>query len=397
MASSGREKWRKYFHGKTEVVTKTKGISAVYDTIDGRETKYHLADGTPITVIPCSEWNGRYRIKDHGWLSDNSVAKPLKRNNSLASINSLAFASLGDDVVINWGGTEVPCKRFTSLSTLNESIRLGLPEYIRESLDSKEIDDNERDTLGCYLGEVLIGVHALSGGNGPWVWHPTAFYLPTDTSFSGVDSFVETANGLTPLSSKYGAGAAASFFSNILIGGMDIELEESIFSRVVEAAKDRGVTASDLFKKQKSKHVLYQYGVRRILGMTIDDPYGVYEAVKNGELTEDRYRVSREIRLLGDTVDPRILEYLDSSMTAFFSRATAEALNSCSKSMEQMKRILIKKDYWQVNLDKNAWRKGVTKFTYVNSGEAKLQIIGSKAAMNDITGSQGMINYRLSY
>ena len=96
-------------------------------------------------------------------------------------------------------------------------------------------------------------------------------------------------------------------------------------------------------------------------------------------------------------MDPRILDYLDSSMTAFFSRATAEALNSCSKSMEQMKRILIKKDYWQVNLDKNAWRKGVTKFTYVNSGEAKLQIIGSKAAMNDITGSQGMINYRLSY
>ena len=131
--------------------------------------------------------------------------------------------------------------------------------------------------------------------------------------------------------------------------------------------------------------------------MAIDDPYGVYEAVKNGELTEDRYRVSREIRLLGESVDPRILEYLDSSMTAFFSRVTAEALNACPKSMEQMKRILIKKDYWQVNLDKTAWRKGVTKFTYVNSGEAKLQIVGSKAAMNDITGSQGMINYRLSY
>ena len=243
----------------------------------------------------------------------------------------------------------------------------------------------------------MIGVHALSGGNGPWVWHPTAFNLPADPSFSGVDSFVETANGLTPLSSKYGAGAAASFFSNILIGGMDIELEESIFSRVVEAAKDRGVTAADLFKKQKSKHVLYQYGVRRILGMAIDDPYGVYDAVKNGELTEDRYRVSREIRLLGESVDPRILEYLDSSMTAFFSRATAEALNACPKSMEQMKRILIKKDYWQVNLDKTAWRKGVIKFSFINSGEAKLQIIGSKAAMNDITGSQGMINYRLSY
>ena len=256
MASSGREKWRKYFHGKTEVVTKTKGITAVYDSVDGRDVRYHLADGTSITVIPCSEWNGRYHVKDHGWLSDNSVAKPLKRNNNLASINSLAFASLGDDVVIIWGDTEVPCKRFTSLSTLNESIRLGLPEYVRGSLDSKEIDDNERDTLGCYLGEVLIGVHALSGGNGPWVWHPTAFYLPTDTSFSGVDSFVETANGLTPLSSKYGAGAAASFFSNILIGGMDIELEESSLSRVVEAPQNSGVTPSDILKKQNSKKLL---------------------------------------------------------------------------------------------------------------------------------------------
>lgn len=397
MASAGREKWRKYFHGKSEVVTKTKGIAAVYDSVDGRETKYHLADGTTITVIPCSEWNGRYQVKDHGWLSDNSVAKPLKKNNNLASINSLAFASLGDDVKIQWGDSVVECKRFTSLSVLNESIRLGLPEHVRGVLDSSELYPHERDTLGCYLGEVLIGVHALSGGNGPWVWHPTAFYLPTDPSFSGVDSFVETANGLTALSSKYGAGAAASFFSNILIGGMDIELEESIFSRVVEAAKDRGVTTADLFKKQKSKHVLYQFGVRRILGMAIDDPYGVYVAVKNGEMTEDRYRVSREIRLLGETVDPRILDYLDSSMTAFFSRSTAKALNTCPKSMEQMRRILIKKDYWQVNLVKAAWRNGVIKFSFINSGEAKLQIIGSKAAMNDITGSQGMINYRLGY
>lgn len=397
MASAGGTKWRKYFQGKAEVVTKTKGISAVYDTIDGRETKYHLADGTPITVIPCSEWNGRYRIKDHGWLSDGSVAKPLKKNNSLASINSLAFASLGDDVTIQWGDSVVECKRFTSLSVLNESIRLGLPDHIREVLDSNELYPHERDTLGCYLGEVLIGVHALTGGNGPWVWHPTAFYLPTDPSFSGVDSFVETANGITPLSSKYGAGAAASFFSNILIGGLEVDLEPSVFSGVVAAAKARGVTTADLFKKQKSKHVLYEYGINYILGMGIHDTYGVYEAIREGVLTEDRYRVSNEIRLLGEAVDPRIIEYLDSSITAFFSRSTAEALNACSRSMEQMKRILIGKDYWQVNLDKTAWRNGVTKFSFINSGDAKLQIIGSKAAMNDITGSQGMINYRLSY
>lgn len=394
MASTGVQKWKKYFHGKTEVVTKTKGISAVYDSVDGRETKYHLADGTPITVIPCSEWNGRYRIKDHGWLSDNSVAKPLNRNTSLASINSLAFASLGDDVTIQWGETAVECKRFTCLSVLNESIRLGLPESLR---DMNSLRDNERDTIGCYLGEVLIGVHALSGGNGPWVWHPTAFYLPTDPSFSGVDSFVETANGLTPLSSKYGAGAAASFFSNILIGGLETELEPSVFSGVVASTKDRGVSASDLFKKQKSKHVLYEYGINRILGLGISDTYAVYEFIKDGVLTENRYRVSSAVRQLGEAVDPRILDYLDSSMTAFFSRSTAEALNACSKSMEQMKRILIKKDYWQVNLDKTAWRSGVTKFSFINSGDAKLQIIGNKAAMNDITGSQGMINYRLSY
>ena len=178
---------------------------------------------------------------------------------------------------------------------------------------------------------------------------------------------------------------------------MDVDLEPYIFSGVVAAAKNRGVMASDLFKKQKSKHVLYEYGIRWILGMPVEDTYAVYEAVKDGTLTEERYRVSNEIRMLGEAVDPRILDYLDSSMTAFFSRSTAESLNACPKSMEQMKRILIKKDYWQVNLDKAAWRKGVIKFSFINSGDAKLQIIGSKAAMNDITGSQGMINYRLSY
>ena len=62
-----------------------------------------------------------------------------------------------------------------------------------------------------------------------------------------------------------------------------------------------------------------------------------------------------------------------------------------------MREILAGKDYWQANLDINYWVRGIVKFKFINSGEASLNIIGSKSAITDITSKQGWINYELKY
>jgi hypothetical protein len=63
--------------------------------------------------------------------------------------------------------------------------------------------------------------------------------------------------------------------------------------------------------------------------------------------------------------------------------------------MEVMLEILSGKNYWQANLNMSSWDKGDVKFSLVNSGKSKLEIIGNKAAMTDLDATQGMINYVL--
>ena len=91
-----------------------------------------------------------------------------------------------------------------------------------------------------------------------------------------------------------------------------------------------------------------------------------------------------------------IIAKLPKSATAFFCRAIAKRLNDDKMAMDQMREILAGKNYWQANLNKGEWNKGVVSFKFSNSGQASLKIFGNKSATDDIDAKQGMVNYLLS-
>jgi hypothetical protein len=269
-----------------------------------------------------------------------------------------------------------------------------------------DVEQEEVKKFGVYFGELLIGLYALAGKTAshinpvPWKGIPKRFLLPTDAAFSGVDSFLEMADGeIVPISSKFGTGAAASFFSNLLIKGIRYadKIPNSVFKDIIEAAKAIHITADMLDKKKGAKDILYEFGIRNILGLDkrqIPDTYKVFTAIKTESASDEKNLVVSKIANIRG-LDKKIEDSLEESTTAFFCRSIADMLMADKVSMETMKEILSGKNYWQANLNLLQWDKGVIKFSLVNSGHASLKIIGNKSAINDADAKQGLINYIL--
>jgi len=435
MASTGITKFNKYFKGKSEVEVYAKGEKgkdvAVYESVDGTKKIDILKDGTPITVIPGKEFKKRYFIKykgGMGYISDNNTGKPIpsktKVNSELSRITAGDFIDGGNPVKFKFIDQDVDCMEFTSKQQLANSIIScmkkvrGVSDEVRETFEGwlkgnlgdfdwvTGVADEEKNKFGVYFGELFIGLFALAGKEAnhispiPWRGKIKRFLMPTDPSFSGVDSFLEMEDGeIFPISNKFGTGAAASFFSNLLIKGLQYhkKLPKCVFKDIVETALDIGVTVQHLEKKQKAKPILYEYGIRHVLGLNkqqVKDTYEVFTAIKMKKNFEEKNLVLSAIANRRN-VDKRIVELLEESVTAFFCREIAAMLEADKTSMDTMKEILAGKNYWQANLQMNEWEKGRVRYKLINSGSAKLSIIGSKAAMNDVEAKQGMINYIL--
>lgn len=437
MASSGKEKFDKYFKGKKDVATfckgATKGKPVPVFKDDKSLTKVDtLKDGDEIVVQPGPSFSGRYFAKykgGMGFFSDTNVGKPKVgksiESSQLSRITASDFINLGKDVTFIFGDNEVLCKEFTSRKQLVDSMIDGMKKtkgvseavsstftkFLKEpSLRKIEWDADttveEKKKFGVYFGELLIGLYALDGkatghiSSVPWKGKPSRFLIPTDPSFSGVDSFLVMDDGeIVSISSKFGEGAKASFFSNLLIKGLQYskKLPKCVFKEIVDTALSIGVTVQHLEKKQKAKPILYEYGVRHVLGIPktkIRDSYQVFTDLKLNKVTDERNLLISSITNY-EHVDPKIVSALEASTTAFFCRTIAKMLTTDTKSMEVMLEILSGKNYWQANLNMSSWDKGDVKFSLVNSGKSKLEIIGNKAAMTDLGATQGMINYVL--
>lgn len=438
MASSGITKFNKYFRGKGEVETYAKGIQGrditVYESVEGTKKVGTIKDGTPITVVVGKEYQKRYFVKykgGMGFISDDNTGKPIpkksaqtKTNAELSRITSSDFISGGKSIKFRFIDDEIDAMEFTSQAQLAKSISdsmkkvRGVSEEVRETFSNwlysslgdfewaTGVTPEEKNKFGVYFGELFIGLFALANKTTnhispiPWKGRVKRFVVPTDPSFSGVDSFLEMNSGeIIPISSKFGTGAAASFFSNLLIKGLEYhkKLPNCVFKDIVEAALDVGTTVQHLQKKQKAKPILYEFGIRKVLGFDkrlVKDTYAVFTAIKFNQDSDEKNLVVSAIANY-QNVEKRIVDLLESSVTTFFCREIASMLENDKTSMETMKEILAGKNYWQANLQINDWEKGKVKFKMVNSGEAKLTIIGSKATMNDIEAKQGMINYIL--
>lgn len=432
MASTGAQKWQKYF-SKEDVQTAivkgpakvTDGENAFIDTLE---------DGSPITVVKMPAFSPKYQIKYvkkgkevEGFVSEKYIGKPILKKGATENLGVRAetLTKYGTNKQVAFGGKKVDCMTFSNHTSLMNSILKGLKsnskvsESIIEVFESfaksnyetliwqKQIPDSDINELGKYVGEVIIGLLALKNNTQPF---STKFYkgtvdmfcVPTDPSFSGVDSFLVMSNGtVVPISSKYGVGAKASFFSNLLNKAMDSNVPSgSVINDVIDSARKAGVSSAALTSKQGSKEVVYEYGIRKVLRLsraTVKDPYAIYTNVKTygknpKKLTPEAKQV---LDIIKKSADKKIVDKLPYSMTAFFSRSMADRLNSDPKSVAAMVEILAGKNFWQANLDIAEWKKGKVKYRMVPSASATIQIIGSKSAIDDIDAKQGMVNYEL--
>ena len=327
---------------------------------------------------------------------------------------------------VKFAGQPVECRTFTSSEQLVDSIIDGLnknnkvPKYIVEDFNkykkkkkydmfewNESIPDNEMNQLGKYAGEVITGVvgmkDAFRKALSPNILKSgkvDKFCVPTDPAFTGVDVFFLMKGGdVVPVSNKYGKGAAASFFANVLPKAMKSKLKSSPLKDFADVAKQFATAEKMEGRGAPSKEILYEYGCRNLLKISkakIKDPYKeVYEPIKAGKQTPATRVVIAAIEKYSG-VDDVVIKNLPNSVTAFFCREVAKTMNKSKPAIDDLKEILAGKNYFQANLNINDWFAGKVNYRIVNSGDVKVEIIGSKAPTTDITAKQGLINYFMS-
>ena len=382
--------------------------------------------------IIADEFNGKYTSANSGSGWKSSVGAALLPNNfviiakpsakgssaSFSSLDARVFSTMGKNNIFEFNGKNVKVVTFTDYKTIEMSIIRGcktnnlLGDHYAEIFTdffannklqwSSKVPIQAISKLGVYVGELLIGWAFLKQKQSnffitnPFKGTPIAFHIPTDPAFSGVDSFVEMkGDSYYAISSKYGAGAKASFFTNLFEKGIDKSnsLQSSFFKEMCNFAKSKNIDY------KKSKEFIYNFGIYHLLKIKSSDiksPENVFSEIRLGKAD------SKEVKTLIEAIqktkpEKQILDALPQSASAYFNRKIADGLNDDTKSVEQMKEILAGKDYWQANIDTVAWNKGVLKFKFISSREAKLKLYGNKSSIKDVTSKQGWINYELGY
>lgn len=344
------------------------------------------------------------------------LIKPAAKEGASASISSLdarVFAKLGREGKFHYAGHDVPVMTFKSAQEIEKSVLHGIKttptlgegiyDQFKDFFDdysfswTQEIPDPVIRKLGVYAGEILVGWAYFINNrqqflhNMPFNQKPHAFHLPTDPAFSGIDSFIEKdPEDYVAISTKFGRGAAASFFSNLLEKGVKQKdkLRKSTFKQICDYVHQRGIQVT------RSKDIVYGYGIEKMLHIRSSNPTQIFADITHNKKSKEVGEVTAAIKKHKQAT-PEIKEKLPKSVSAFFNRSIAENLNN-DESSDQIKHILAGKDYWQSNIDINEWKKGHLKIDFLRSGKAELQLIGSKSAIDDITCKQGWINYILS-
>jgi hypothetical protein len=465
MASTGGiSAWRKYYKGKGQVQTVVKGTSIKVSTPNNPSTFQSLSIQGEIVVVdslteeqalsylstppragqPVSE-KAKIRvpasIKGRRYLVDiDDLSKPKETGASDYKLQSANLISGATKVRINLLGHEdVECAVFKSTSELcrvvktnlqanrlldqNPNFKKSLIKYFSgtdftkiEWLDA--IDDSEKNQFAKYIGELVVGLIVLSGkassnitGTNPFSGRGArSFVLPLDESFPGADSAIELQDGsYIPVSSKANSGAAASLFSNILSyiikNPTILQNRETWIKKLYDAARTVGIT-DERGLKTASKKIVYEAGIRHILGLDSTAVPSTYQVYQDFKATDDMTKYSPASRRAYTALTKAIkadnndaaLRNLDSSTTVFLSKKLAEALNADAESVKIMLKILGAKDYYQANLQTGPLLKtGAIQFKMLRSGEAQLKIIGTKSGYNNIEASQGTLNYELKY
>ena len=486
MSSQTDKKWEKYFKGQevetfvkaNSKTTRGKSYLKVQNNNGDLVNKVLLDHGHPITVFENDtyHYNGTFKNlisvdagnEGTGWIHIDCIDK-VKDGKATFQIESTKLIARGEDILIPTlnGQENVPCKKFTSAEQLAKSILDGIsnepsiPDYIVEQVvqfiyDDVDIDSGtitgdskfiwnagistkEKNQLGVYLGELLIGYQALLN-NTSTIAAPELlkvknggrleyFAVPTNPSFAGIDSYLQFiypdgGRERRLISSKAGKkGADPSIWSNVM------PFLEADSNRLNNAPtlKDLHVICKSIdggkITGGKSMKYVYRYGVEKILGFPVGpttstdrqkkptiNPENLYKQLKAGCLTEPVYGqvIRKAIKVqtsLSSSQFPQAssadvllsLKKCGSGMTSFFSRYIADKLNSEEKSKETIKNTVIGARIFQVYLDTAKFKKGEIYFTPKRTTKADIHITGGKSATNLIPADNGTVNYTLKF
>lgn len=366
-----------------------------------------------------SQFGGIYKVKSSYSGKGAAVienrftvyTKPVIGN--VNTLDARVFTMLGEDYKMPYYEDTVMTKRFSSVEHIEKSIINGcmknpllgetIVEICQQIFNGSKIDWGSTpiatvNKLGVYLGEVIIGWAIMSGKSSLFTGYALkkkAKYLivPDDPSFSGVDSFIEFEDGeKLALSSKSGAGAKASIFTNLIpnaINRINSQPENTSFTKFCEFMIKNNIKPTD------AKKAVWTYAVRKILKINkaeVADPSKVQSEIRTGKNSIERSTI--ETRVQTDLIlAQNEKNAFPNSLSVIFSKRIAEQFNK--DSLEQINNILQGKDYYQVNLNVQDWKKGFINFTFIKAGTAKVKIFGDKSAVTDITAKQGWINYEI--
>lgn len=344
-------------------------------------------------------------------------------------IQSDKLTQIGKKLDRKLNNVSVPCMVFKSKSELEKSIFSYFKEapqieshientiknYFKSDLSNvqwcEKITNGEKRQLGKYLGELIIGAILLHNNKKAKELFNCSdlfsygkiseFIVPTDPSFCGIDSALMTSSGnMIQISSKFGSGAAASVFGNLLTVFMESDIKsDSVLSCLSECTKNVGYSVEDLYKKKGAKEILYEYGTRIFLGLdksSLENPMDIFSEIKSKNISDKSSIVLEKISN-NPAIDDIVKMKLPDSVTAAFSRELAKQLNEDQKTISEVSEILHKKDFWQANLHIPSFLRGDVKFNILRSRDAKIKFIGNKSVISDINGQHGLLNYELKY
>jgi hypothetical protein len=429
-----KDVWAKYFADKGEVDTKMAVDAKLYG-MDGTPAG-DIESNSSVTVMDTlpptrTKWSGKtdmvivtynsalYKVKF------SSILKPITKGATEAlRINADNLTPIASTKMEMVGGAEFEFKYWSSTSDLKASLSQGInnnkliPDYLKENLNEyleqstystitwdERVSNSQMNELGKYLGELIIGLLLLNNELGiagiVSKGGVDEFLIPSDSAFEGIDSlFIKTGGIVVPISSKFGVGAKASWFSNILKPA--IKNSKILNSKIMKASVAIG---KNMNPSRQGKEILYTFGYQYILNGVLPrgvKPLDVYYDISKGVMSpvvQDTFEAIKKFRgnLEGSgNVKQAILKDWPNSLTSFFSRAMAQMLNDDPTAVDDMLTILGAKDFLQANLHIGKWKKGTVSYSFVKSGSSKLHVIGSKAKISDLTGKQGMVNYELS-
>ncbi|HIF03220.1 MAG TPA: hypothetical protein EYQ84_07980 [Nitrospinaceae bacterium] len=340
---------------------------------------------------------------------------------------------------------DVPVKLFETFDELKKSVIWGLNNRIHDNdyviekiksyldkddlseIDLNGIDDSHIDELGVYFGEILIGILAfknqLSDTCTPsdmFGINLKSFSIPTDPAFKLVDSSLTFDTTTVSVSSKYDKGAAASFMSNILPYGMKKHLtyKNCFFKKMCMVASKMGYTSKQVGANRFkfSKNITFEVGLREVLkikkAIVKNTNHSLYDSIRkvamgqeltqkeNQELDEvieaiEDYFIKKKTFDGGEQVILTIRNNYPFTITSFFNYSVASNLNNDPLSKKYVSDIIGGKDFYQANLSKTKWRKGIIDIKMVSPKSASLKILGSMSGATDFTAKQGLVNYEL--